>query len=567
MNDNDSRPTRTAQTMDSTGGGDPGAAVRTSSSHPLWIDALPAGGAGGQIGITFCPGKHDIGNRGFVWQRDLALDLDIIAAWGPVAIVTLIEDFEFAMLGVPELGRQIQSRGIDWHHLPIMDLSPPDARFETGWLRSGPLLLAQLRAGGRVLVHCRGGLGRAGTVAARLLVELGTAPAEAVRLVRQARPGAIETRQQQNHVLGLTVPAPGQATPAQPERGIPASGDSRVDWFERLTGFKETGYAQTRQQLEVDGQQMRSRVNGQRYGIGQLELVSLDALRLRARSGRQLAGQNRVRIVQGGVRPMHQDPAYAGAIFQVASQFNLLEMVGPDVTPEHGVTGYISDWTQGPACAIAAGAATVFRNYFAPVGEQIGQTAVLQLDGFDELGNALARGVGKPPTSLWAMRNGYSMFTAGSVNLFADHLAALDATQIDALRGLLRIGVHWDVEVTDADALPRPRVSQAFCSALPVSYNDSRGTRGASWQPLATLVLEAAYEATLWSAVINAQRGASTTVLLTSLGGGAFGNDEAWILDAQRRAITAVAGQGLDIVLVSYHQPTDGLARLARDFG
>ena len=66
--------------------------------------------------------------------------------------------------------------------------------------------------------------------------------------------------------------------------------------------------------------------------------------------------------------------------------------------------------------------------------------------------------------------------------------------------------------------------------------------------------------------MINAQRGASTTVLLTSLGGGAFGTDEAWILAAQRRAIGAVAGHGLDIVLVSYHRPTDGLTRLARDF-
>jgi hypothetical protein len=76
-------------------------------------------------------------------------------------------------------------------------------------------------------------------------------------------------------VLGLTAPAPVQPTPRKPARNIPASSDSRVDWFERLTGVKETGYAQTRQQLEVDGKQLRSRVNGQHYSIGQLELVSL----------------------------------------------------------------------------------------------------------------------------------------------------------------------------------------------------------------------------------------------------------------------------------------------------
>ena len=61
-----------------------------------------------------------------------------------------------------------------------------------------------LLAGHRVLVHCRGGLGRAGTVAARLLVELGVPAVEAIRRVRAARPGAIETIEQQQYVLDLT---------------------------------------------------------------------------------------------------------------------------------------------------------------------------------------------------------------------------------------------------------------------------------------------------------------------------------------------------------------------------
>jgi ADP-ribosyl-[dinitrogen reductase] hydrolase len=56
--------------------------------------------------------------------------------------------------------------------------------------------------GGRVLVHCRGGLGRAGTVAACLLVELGVAPQDAIRRVRAARPNAIETAAQERYILG-----------------------------------------------------------------------------------------------------------------------------------------------------------------------------------------------------------------------------------------------------------------------------------------------------------------------------------------------------------------------------
>jgi hypothetical protein len=124
--------------------------VRSSQSHPLWIDEVNAGEASGLIGITFCPGKRDPGSR---WARDLTEDLEVISRWNPRAMVTLLEDHEFNMLGVSELGAQVRARGIDWHHLPIVDVQPPDERFENGWLSSGPTLCSVLRAGAKVLVH------------------------------------------------------------------------------------------------------------------------------------------------------------------------------------------------------------------------------------------------------------------------------------------------------------------------------------------------------------------------------------------------------------------------------
>lgn len=175
--------------------------TRTSISHPLRIDELAAGDAGGLIGITFCPGKRGAGIRAWRWERDLAVDLDVIEAWRPSAVVTLIEQHEFEMLGVVHLGDQIRARGIDWHHLPIVDVRPPDATFEAGWLTAGAELGELLKGGQRVVVHCRGGLGRAGTVVARLLVELGVRAPEAVERVRKARPGAIETAAQLEYVL------------------------------------------------------------------------------------------------------------------------------------------------------------------------------------------------------------------------------------------------------------------------------------------------------------------------------------------------------------------------------
>jgi len=111
-----------------------------------------------------------------------------------------------------------------------------------------------------------------------------------------------------------------------------------LDWFEKLFGFREGEYELIQQRLEVVGSTLRSRVNGRDFGIGELELVSLQTLRERVKSGGGLAGRLRTRVVRGDVRQMHQDPQYAGALFQVASQFNLLEMVGPSVTPEQGVT-------------------------------------------------------------------------------------------------------------------------------------------------------------------------------------------------------------------------------------
>jgi hypothetical protein len=137
-----------------------------------------------------------------------------------------------------------------------------------------------------------------------------------------------------------------------------------MDWFERLTGFRETDYAETRGKLKVKGRQLQSLINGKSYGIGDLELVSLQSLRERVKSTRGLPGRLKASTVTGDVRHMHRLLENAGALFQVASQFNLLEMTGPKVTPEDGVTIYQYDHTQGPACAIAAGAATIYRNYF-----------------------------------------------------------------------------------------------------------------------------------------------------------------------------------------------------------
>jgi protein-tyrosine phosphatase len=155
----------------------------------------------GQIGITLCPGKNGQSILGTPWERDLVLDLGVIRHWGASTLLTLIEEHEFDLLGVSRLGEQARSLGLEWLHLPITDGEPPDERFENGWLVHGAAVRDCLLGGGKIVVHCRAGLGRAGTIAARLLVEFGVAPRDAINRVRAARPGAIETPDQERYVL------------------------------------------------------------------------------------------------------------------------------------------------------------------------------------------------------------------------------------------------------------------------------------------------------------------------------------------------------------------------------
>lgn len=116
-------------------------------------------------------------------------------------VLTLVEAPELHALGVPDLGPRVQRLGLRWHHLPIVDLQPPGGDFEAGWPAVSDDVHGVLAGGGRVLVHCRCGLGRAGTVAARLLVDTGLQARQAIELVRSLRPGAIETAGQEAHVL------------------------------------------------------------------------------------------------------------------------------------------------------------------------------------------------------------------------------------------------------------------------------------------------------------------------------------------------------------------------------
>ena len=326
-----------------------------------------------------------------------------------------------------------------------------------------------------------------------------------------------------------------------------------MTWFKTLTGFAEEYPQQVRENITVDGQTLRSHINGKVLVCGQLETPTLAELRERVHASGHKQGHISVREVVANVQHLHTDVSNAGSLFQVASQFNLLEMVSPNYTPEDGVGIYEHDRTQGPACAIAAGAGTIYRNYFAIVNGQTGQSASNQIDCLADIGTAW----GNTESRLWAMRNGYALASQNGLVEIAQRLKASSESELDRVRQLLRIGIQWNTQVTLNDA--RHLVSQAYCSALPVAY--SRHALHL-WTPFARLILEAAYEATFCTAILNSMSHGSNRLFLTLLGGGAFGNEPAWIIDAIQRALVLFKDVELEVAIVRYGSPNPDIQQL-----
>ncbi|MEM1217093.1 MAG: hypothetical protein AAGJ82_15470 [Bacteroidota bacterium] len=316
-------------------------------------------------------------------------------------------------------------------------------------------------------------------------------------------------------------------------------------WFEKLTGLTDDSRASVQQHLRLDGTQLTSAVNGRTLECGRFELPSLAELRQRSTWSADGQGRLRIREVIGDVQHYHVFPESKGALFQAASQFNMLEMVAPSVLPEAGIASYEYDRTQGPACAIACGAGTIYRNYFVPIGDQLGQTEHQQLDGL----SLLAAYFENEERQLWQMRNGYALANRDGLRYLTEHLNALSAAEYEALKGRLQLGIQWDTEVTISPQ--RMLVSQIYCSALPVAYSQIDAS---AWEAFARLVLSATYEATFYAALENAARTGNSRVYLTLVGGGAFGNREEWLLETIVPVLKQFASADLEVIFVSYGQ-------------
>ncbi len=314
-------------------------------------------------------------------------------------------------------------------------------------------------------------------------------------------------------------------------------------WFENLMGFTEYDPKTVRNNIYISDNKLVSRANQKEYFFGKLITPSLNDLRQEFSSLTNYNSRITISEIVGNVQLLHCDQSNNGAFFQAASQFNLLEMTSPIVTPEKGVGIYENDFTQGPACAITCGAGTIYRNYFANVNGQIGQSLNNQIDCLEDIGNEL----GNKNDCLWKMSNGYALATEAGLYKIADTLRNQSEKEYESLKGKLKIGVQLDTEVTINNS--KNIVTQAYCSALPVAYSSINQTH---WELFARLILEATYEATFYSALKNYEKTKNKNVYLTLVGGGVFGNKKEWIFDAIKKSLMKFSKTPLNIKIVSY---------------
>eukprot|EP00286_Rhodomonas_abbreviata_P023752 CAMPEP_0181294178 /NCGR_PEP_ID=MMETSP1101-20121128/3456_1 /TAXON_ID=46948 /ORGANISM="Rhodomonas abbreviata, Strain Caron Lab Isolate" /LENGTH=362 /DNA_ID=CAMNT_0023398807 /DNA_START=118 /DNA_END=1203 /DNA_ORIENTATION=- len=348
-------------------------------------------------------------------------------------------------------------------------------------------------------------------------------------------------------------------------------------WFENEFGFSEStataaSFGKVQSVFKVynseQGVKLHSTANNRVFHVGVFETPSLAELRRRLhelRLGTQVSskqspqslGKNGVMFqnIAGDAKKLHLDPENAGAVFQAASQFNCLEMTSPDRRPEDGVADYYYDMTQGPACAMACPAATVFRNYFCNgpwvEANSWGTGHVNQIDTLCDVATLL----NNDKHRYWTMKNGYVLPRPGALQALGTRLSTertimpnaenvsasaegegnggaqhgREVLLAEAVTASLRVGVHWDTDTAlGREGVESHRVCQVFSSALPIAYWTPR-PKMEECLPFARAVLNGQYEATLLvAAILSRQRGRRVKVFLTSVGGGAFGNPSKW---------------------------------------
>lgn len=354
------------------------------------------------------------------------------------------------------------------------------------------------------------------------------------------------------------------------------------DWFKLLFGISEPDFTEIQNFFKIseENNQTILSVGDKSWTFGPFITPRIGQLRERHSKYNFQKSKLKISIVQGDVQTLHAKPENNYATFQVASQFNALEMIGPGGSPEYGITKYSMDRTQGPACCLTTGPAILYRNYFT------NQTTKNQLNLLFDAQNYLEKKSDSSifkndlliqPTPSPSNHCKYFKITSGYTIADTDNLIKILPDQInsDEFKSTIRIGIHEDIPVTAThwgkriiQKTPQPKVTHVLSAAAAVAYN--RGS-DSIWKPLACSILLASYEGAILAAFENYQRNfhqgrtGSKKLFLTFVGGGVFGNRSEWIKTAIEEACLKYSCLDLEVYLVCYDKPDARLIKFIQD--
>ncbi|WP_413113316.1 tyrosine-protein phosphatase [Thaumasiovibrio sp. DFM-14] len=163
-------------------------------THPTW--ELPVTEQGAALILTPCPGTKGI---------DLVTSIQQLKEQGATVVVTALSNEEMEKAGVAALPKEIEAAGLAWFHLPIEDDEAPRADFNDLWQAALPELQQRVAGGEKIVMHCMGGSGRTGLLAAHLLLSLGWDISKIKTDVQALRPGAFTKQVQIDYIDSIAA--------------------------------------------------------------------------------------------------------------------------------------------------------------------------------------------------------------------------------------------------------------------------------------------------------------------------------------------------------------------------
>ncbi len=164
-----------------------------NATHPMWLLAVHEGRS--NLVLTPCPGTKEVSLPDSLAQLKQA---------GVQAVVTAMPQSELENNQVADIGLECEKLGIEWYHQPIVDDKTPQQDFADSWPQTSIALHRILTEGGNVALHCKGGSGRTGILAAHLLSELNWSEDEIITAVQAFRPNAFTLQSHQRYLKSIT---------------------------------------------------------------------------------------------------------------------------------------------------------------------------------------------------------------------------------------------------------------------------------------------------------------------------------------------------------------------------